>query len=454
MDRSPGPINLLFVLALVTDLFTPFLIWKGILPAYTRWVSHVAVATMMGGIYARMMVFDRVPGAVWIVAGISAVGVGVALFQGQGVAATAWGWWILFQYPLVGLYAYLQPHWPDQFPQRLRTFCVATLGMQVVIQIVQYLTGQPPGDNLAGMFGEGGTANLVVFILLVLCLALGQWLVHGQWKKLAWVLALGSVSSVLGEMKLFLFAVLALGMVAAVTLTFQRGQLGKLVPYVLLMGAVAAIFFGLYDSVLIPARGTRPLTAYLELRTLANYLGGATQMSGSGSYSGRYYLGRNYALAYGWNAIRRDTMTFLFGLGLGARGESRILGTAGIGLLRGHLGLSTGTSLLVMMQELGLLGMATLGGFILWIVVALFKGIKNYPQSDATELRYALLLFSVLWPLWLWYSSVWVSRVPMLLYWMALGYVLAEPRGRDVDTQWSRIGSLPYSMAATPKNEL
>ena len=31
----------------MSDLFTPILIWKGILPAFARWVSHAALATMM-----------------------------------------------------------------------------------------------------------------------------------------------------------------------------------------------------------------------------------------------------------------------------------------------------------------------------------------------------------------------------------------------------------------------
>jgi hypothetical protein len=443
MNRSSGSINLLLVLALATDLLTPFLIWKGVLPSFTRWVSHAALATMMVGAYARMLVFDRVPGVVWLIVGISAIGIGVALFEGQGVIATAWGWWIMFQYPLVGLYAYLQPHWPNRFPQRLRTFCTAILGMQVVVQVGQYLAGELPGDNLAGTFGWHGTGNLVVFISLLLCLALGQWLAHGQWKTLLWVLAMGSVSSALGEMKLFPFAVLALGIVAMVIFAFRRGQLGKLVQYAVLMGAVVWIYFGFYDAVVVPARGTKSLKAYLELQTLDKYLGGAEQGLGSGRYggrySGRYDIGRNYALTYGWKTIRRDTTTFLFGLGLGARGESRTLGTAGVGLLRGHLGLTTGTSLLVMLQELGLVGMVVLGGFILWIAMVLLKGIKRYPQSDATELRYALLLFSLLWPLYLWYSTAWIMRVPMLLYWAALGYVLSEPQRHHLDAQQSRV---------------
>lgn len=447
-DKSRGSINLLFVLALATDLLTPFLIWKGILPAYMRWVSHAAVATMMFGAYARMMVFDRVPGVVWVMAGISAIGVGVALFEGQSIAATAWGWWIMFQYPLVGLYAYLQPYWPERFPQCLRTSCTAILGMEIIVQIGQYLTGRRPGDDLAGMFGWHGTSDLVIFTLLVLCLALGQWLAQGKWKTLVWVLALGSASSVLAETKLFAFATVALGMLTAIIFALRSRRPSKLVPYAVLLGGVVGISIVSYNAI-VPGARRMPLERYLlEPQTLASYLGHKERGWVPGRW-GRgeelyYDIGRNYALAYGWNTIRRDTTTFLFGMGLGARGESRTLGAAGVALLRGHLGLTTGSSLLVMLQELGLMGMVVLGGFILWIVGALFKGVKDNPQSEASELRYALLLFSLLWPLWLWYRTVWVFRVPMLLYWAALGYVLSEPQRHHLGVQQSRRPSLSW----------
>ncbi len=424
---------LLLVLALATDLLTPFLIWKGILPASTRWVSHAAVVAMMAAVYVRMMVFDRVPLVVLVIAGVSVIGVSVALFAGQGIVPTLWGWWVMFQYPLVGLYAYLQPQWPERFPQRLRLTCAAILGLQVIVQIGQYLTGEQPGDNLAGTFGRHGVGPLVIFIIFALCLALGQWLARGEWKTLAWVLAMGSISSTLGEMKLFLFAAVALGMMAIAIFVFRGGHFGRLfelVPYVVLLGAVVSVFLGFYNAV-VPRAEQRPLESYLELGNLDHYLGNV-ELSDSGKSSGRYYgrseLGRNYALIYGWNTIRRDTRTFLFGLGLGARGESRSLGTAGQGLLEGGYGLTTGTSLLVILQELGLMGQVVFGGFVLLTVVTMSKDIKRYPRSEAMELRYALVLFSLLWPVWVWYQSVWTQRVPMLLYWATLGYTLGEAK--------------------------
>ena len=37
------------LLALATDLLTPLAIWKGVLPAEVRWISHAAVAGMIPG---------------------------------------------------------------------------------------------------------------------------------------------------------------------------------------------------------------------------------------------------------------------------------------------------------------------------------------------------------------------------------------------------------------------
>jgi hypothetical protein len=442
MDTDLRSINLFFVLALATDLLTPFLIWKGILPAYTRWLSDAAVLIMIIGAYARMMVFDRIPRAMWAIAWVSAIGIGVALLRGQSIGATTWGWWIMFRYPLVGIYAYLQPRWPQRFAQLLRNSCTAVLAGEVIIQIGQYLTGEPPGDNLAGTFGEHGTANLGLFIVLVLCLALGEWLALGRWKTLVLVVALGSLSSALGEIKLFPAAVLALGLAALAIHVIQRRQLRTAVRYAVLIGGVVWIFFTLYDRIVVPTRGTTSLEAYLDPTTLADYLSGAKQISDSGRYYGRYHLGRSFALSYAWEAIRGDTTTLLFGWGLGARGESRTFGTAGLGLLQGGLGLSTGTSLLVIMQELGLVGMVLLGGFILWTVVRLPTEARTDALSDATELRYALALFSLLWPLWLWYSKVWGFAVTMLIYWVAFGYVLGEPHRHHLGAHQSRTRKL------------
>jgi putative peptidoglycan lipid II flippase len=430
-DAGSGRLNVLVIVAFATDLFVQFLIWKGVMPAPVRWLSHLAVALLMAGALVRMLVRNRIPPIVLVIIGLSLISVTAAVLQGQGVVPTVWGWWVMFQFPLVGLYLYLQPRWPSHLARHLRRTLAALLVLQVGVQAAQYVTGETPGDNLAGTFGAHGTGPLVLFALFALCLALGQWLARREWRTLAPVLVFGGLASVLGEMKLFPFAVAALAGLALAIYLLQGGHFGRifrLVPYGLLLFAVGFLFVQAYNAV-VPSATVRPVQTYLQLDRIEEYLGFMRERdteAGSGAYYGRAEVGRNYALSYGWKTIRQDPMTLLFGLGIGARGESRTLGSAGQGLIQGELGLTTGTSLLVMMQEFGLSGLLVLGAFWVWVMARLVKDIRKAPASEVAELRYGLLLFSALWPVWMWYQHVWLNRVPMLLYWAALGYALSE----------------------------
>jgi hypothetical protein len=424
-------VNLLLALALVTDLLTPFLIWKGILPAYTRWITHASLAIIIAVAYLRMMMLNQIPAAAWVIVGFSLIGVSVALFRGQGILPTAWGLWMMFRYPIVGIYIYLQPSYPERFPQYLRVFCVAVLALEVIVQIGQYLTGELPGDNLAGTFGSHGTGPLVMFILFAFCLALGHWLSQRQWKTVFWVLVLGIISSILGEMKIFLAATLALAALSVIFYIIQGGQLWKLVPFITLLGiAMWAFIFGYNTYVQGP--GKVPLETFIfDPATRSSYL---TSFSRSDHISGIYVMRRSYAMKYGWNAITVDPITFFFGYGIGARGESTTMGTAGV-VMEANPRVFSWSSLLVIMQEMGVVGLIGMAGFILWVTLALFRDIRRDPHSQAVEIRYALLLFSLLWPIWIWYHSVWNFRVAMLLYWGTLGYVFGESKGKHADVQ-------------------
>lgn len=430
MNSKSNSLPWLLVVALAVDLLTPLAIWKGLLPAQVRFISHAAIAAMIPVVYARMVLVCGIPRAVCFVVLASVAGAGVAMAQGQGLMATAWGWWVMFQFPLVALHAYLWRRWPDRIAQRLYRFCIVVLGVQVVVQLGQYGLGQRPGDDLAGLFGHHGTGELAVFIVLAYCLALGQWLTNETWRGIVAVLVLGSLSSALGEMKLFPFTVLVLSAIAVAILAAQKRSLRRLIPFGVVSAGMLLVSVAVYDRVVYSGGyASRPLTAYLEKDRLDQYMGGAWE-----NQRGVYYMGRNYALAHGWNAIRENNFTLLFGFGLGARSESKTLGTAGTALQEENLAFSTGTSLLITMQETGMLGLLLMGACAVWIVVTMVKAIQQDPESEATPLRYALILFSLLWPLLLWYNRVLTLRVPMLLYWAALGYVLAESHRRRAVT--------------------
>jgi hypothetical protein len=417
-------LDALLVIAFMVDLLTPFFVWKGMLPATVSWISHVLAVVLIAYAYTRMMHMHYIPGAVWAIVGFLAVGVTVALTRGQGVVATLWGAWLFVKYPLVGLYAYLRSHWGKRFPQRLTNFCLFLVAFEVIFQIAQYLTGQVIGDNLAGTFGWHGVAHLLFLIIFLLCLTLGQWLAHGTWKPLLATLVLGVISGVLAENKFFPVVVVLLASLA-IGLYILRGRRiwRALLFAVLLLGGILAFTTG-YNA-LVPRADRRPLESILlDEDTRSAYLTKVHRSRTSALQT--YNLGRNVAVLYALDTISGDPVALLFGFGVGSRRESRSLGT--VGTVLGEDAFHQGSDLVILIQETGLFGLILMGAIVLWLVVVLVKGIRREPHSEATAIRYGLLLFSVLWPLWLWYSSAWSTRVTMWLYWVALGYALGESR--------------------------
>ena len=412
------------ILAIGIDLFTPFLIWKGILPAGIRWGSHLAVFLMIMISFLRMLVFDHIPRTFWLLPAISMLWTYVALANGQGLPATIWGLWLLFQFPSIALFFYLQPGHIKRLPSDLRKYGLVMLAIQVAFQLLQYVIGVKPGDDNSGLFGKNGTGSAVLFSIIICCVYFGYWITSKQWKGLIVALVLGSISSGFGEAKLFPIAMVAIGLLAILFYARKHRVPVTMLIYLIALFLLIIGFIYLYNSI-VPEAGSTPIQSYLTNPDLLySYLFRTARYN----YQGTIYtdIGRGYAVQLGWDSIQKDPLTFLFGYGIGSRSESLSFGTVGVALTSGNLGPSVGTSLLVMIQEMGLIGLLSIGGLFLWIVTALIRDIMKKPDSLAVELRFALLLFSLLWPLWLWYATVWVMRVPMLLYWLGLGYVFAE----------------------------
>lgn len=408
------------ILALVVEIFTPILMAYGLLPSAARFLSDIAVAAMLGLVVLYVLAFDYVPKALLVIVGITLIWIPVAIINGQGLLATAWGWWQLFKYPFAGLFIYLYPGWPKGIARSLPKYLVVLLGIQVLVQIGQYLSGMPIGDAIGGtLSSEGGVAKLLMVTLFTLGMALGSWLAKGEWKLLIWVFLLGIVSSTLAENKLFAVSI-ALMTLATIAIYFLRGQrLRRMWALVMASVLVFIGFITLYNLFAAEIGGAARIeTYYLDSRALDDYLN--LRIRGSG---GEYNLGRNFALVYGWNTIKHDPVTMLFGLGMGSRSESSSLGVVGQGLSDSYYGVSTGSSLTVMLQEYGILGLGLGFIIVLWLVFRLYRDAARYPYSELNALRYGLLLFSLFWPLWLWYSKVWMMRAPMLMFWMTLGYI-------------------------------
>jgi hypothetical protein len=424
MTRSSKWPSLLIILAFTTDLFTPILIWNGIIPGNIRWLSHIAIAIMILIIPLRMLVFNRIPFIFWLICIFSVVGIFTALLTGQGISATIWGWWLLFQFPLVGLYAYLQPAWPINFSKRLLNFFIAIMGLEILVQMVQNLNGENLGDGLAGTFGPMATGDLVLFIILTLCFTLGEWILTQKWVKLGVVIVLGIGSSILGEMKLFFIASILLGLMGIFAFLIRGKGILKSIPTAFILITAIFAFIPLYDE-FVPYAKVTPLESYFtNPDLLTKYL---TFVNKSSASNNNYYdIGRNYAVVYGWNKINDNPQDLLLGYGIGARTESKTLGIIGRGLAEGDLGVTSGTSILVFIQETGIFGILTLSCLFLIIIIRLIMQIHQNPGWDSNYLRVGLILYSILWPVWLWYNAAWTLRVPMLIYWTLLGFVMSE----------------------------
>lgn len=410
---------LLIALSFAVDFFTPYLIRRRYVPGSVRYLGDMAIMGLFILLLLRSIVFNRIPLALLVIIGITMIWGLVALYEGQPLLATVWGWWRLFKFPIIGVLTYLQPFWPENFSEKLRVGCLRLLQLNVLLQGYQYFTGEIPGDHLSGFFGKHGVAPLLLFAMFCLSLALGRWLAKSRWDMLLWVLPLSAIASGLGEMKLFPFVMVAMGVVTFVIQLLRGRHYQKLFFYALFI-AVATIAFGMfYNIVVAEARGTRRIEEYLNSETLDEYLNRSYRRS-----NGEYYFGRGFALRLGWQNIQRDNTTLLFGTGLGTRGESKSLGVAGSGLTGSDFGLNSGTSLLVLLQELGVVGLTVFWLISMWIVAALWLPMMRHPDSEHNTLRFAVMLLTVLWPLWIWYSQTWTFGVFMALYWGSVGYLL------------------------------
>lgn len=410
--------------AFFIDLLTPYLIWKRLVPSEMRWLSDLCIIGVIALTILWMLLNDRIPSVVLVVIGVTVLGVTVAAFEGQSWAATAWGWWRLFKYPFVGLLLYLSSEWPPRYDRYLIRLCVGLLTFQVVFQIIQFLSGMIPSDDLAGSFGRHGVGPLHFFVLFVSCVAFGYWLATDNWRLLLYVIMMSAISSVLGEMKAYIVFVIVLAGLAMLLYMLRGGQISAVIIYPFFALLLIMAFAYLYNNFVAEARGTRLLQDYILADTREQYLGGVWYDPERGTYS----LGRNAALGIGWQAIQRDTTSLIFGMGIGARGESTALGIVGTGLAQGNYGLNSGTSLLVYLQEIGLGGLLLFAAFVTAVVTRLLSNLRNGLSSDLATLHFAVLLYSLAWPLWLWYHQVWVFSTAMILYWGTLGYILSRAR--------------------------
>lgn len=406
----------LLAFVLLAELFVPFLVWPLGFPRAVLGVAEVAAALVALVAFAYMLKEDRVPAAVLLIGGATLIWGMVSTFEGQSLAATAWGWWGMFKYPLLGLFAYLVQGWPVDFARRFLRFGVLLLIFEVAVQLALLAAGFPVGDSLAGTFGHKGVMQFSMMVFFVVALALGHWLATYNWKVLVLVLALGMLGSTLNGTKFYLIAAGMLVVAALILHMIRGGQLKQLFLYIVLVAAVASIALPFYNSYL-QSRGRAPQQEILTLESIEGYL----FTDGTNATDTSYNIGRGLAVTYGWQQIQRDWTTTLFGYGLGTRTQSSVLGIRGTVLQEDVYGVGT-ISLGTWLQEYGIVGLAVFFAFTLWTAIKLFRFARVANDPYQSSLAYGLILFTLFWPVWLFYHKSWTAGGMMTLYWISLGY--------------------------------
>lgn len=412
----------LLALLFFTELVVPFVLWQAGLPASTDFLKEIAAGVVVGFTIAFMLLRDRIPGAILLILGITLIWGMLALLEGQSISATLWGWWRLFKYPLIAVFAYLIPRWPPDFARLFFRFCVGLLALEVTVQLAQFAMGAPPGDSLAGTFPWKGVGPLTMFVFFVVCLGFGHWLATHQAKMMLLVVSLGAVASMLSVTKFYLVAVALIGVVALVLHLVRGGQFKQLFLYITLFALSVAVFLPVYNVFIANTRGLKPLQEYLNAESIEGYLFN----DGKGDEDGKYNLGRGLAVTYGWQQIADDPVTMLFGFGLGSRTSSTALNLAGRGLDDDLYGGAISATLSSWLQEFGVVGLSLFMVMNLWMAWKMIRHARITGDPYLATLEYGLSLFTLFWPLWLWYQKPWVSGVMMILYWVGIGFVFRQ----------------------------
>lgn len=407
----------LLALAMLTELITPFLVWPLRFPRAVVGLVEVATALVVFVAFVYMLQQNRIPRAVLLIAGLTLIWGLSPLLEGQSLLATTWGWWGLFKYPLLGLFAYLVQGWPPDFARWFLKFCIGLLIFQIGVQLIMLAAGFPIGDSLAGTFGLKGVMQFTMMVFFIVALGFGHWLATYRRKTLLLILVLGLLGSTLNATKFYLIGV---GLLAAATLVvhlIRGGQVRQLFIYIFLLIGAAAIFIPIYNSYLVNTMGLKPLQEFLTPEAIEKYV----STDGTSTNDSTYNIGRGLAITYAWQQIQRDWTTTLFGFGIGTRSQSSVLGIRGNVLQEDVYGVGM-TTMGTWIQEIGLVGFAVFMAINLWICFKLFNFARTTKDPDRAALAYGLVLFTLFWPLWQWYHKAWIAGVMMSLYWVSLGY--------------------------------
>lgn len=411
---------LLLAFLFLVELFVPFLRWPFGLPKIIEIGIHGITGLVLLAAFAIMMKEDRIPKGILVILGITLIWGIVVFYEGQSIPAFAWGWYRMFRYPFVGLFAYLVIDNPKDFAKWFIRFCLALLVFQVSVQVIMYAMGFPPGDQMGGTFGWRGVTKYIMMVFFIISMMIGHWMATRDLKYLSIALVLGLIGSMISATKFYLIGVVVMLGVAALVQFVWGGKLRQLLVFLVLFLVVGIVFVPIYNTFLV-RMGLPTLQDVMQGEMLERYL-----FSIQGSPSDGYYLGRGQSVIYGWQQIQRDEITTLFGYGMGSRSSSSLLGVGGVTFQDDVYGGASSSGLGIWMQEYGLIGLTVFLLIAALINMQLFRSVRRLTDPYQLSIAYGLILFTSCWPVWLFYVELTAAGIMAILYCVSLGYIFRQ----------------------------
>jgi|GEM_PF-6350802 len=345
----------------------------------------------------------------------------VGVLSGSSITSVLWGVKLLIQYPLVALIVFNNPNIFEKIRVNIKGFLFSLLVIEIMIQLYQYHILNEQWDNIAGTFGESGTAKLNSFLVFVLCFFTSLTLYRSGKKSyglLLLVAVLCFFSSILGEIKAF-YVIGPIIMVVGITiLAIDNKKIGKKGAIGLIVVAVAIMI--MYPIVYSAIYGENIDLYYDDLLTPNSVI----------TYSGRFArnadgtldVGRAVALSIAMDDLFINPIAIILGYGIGARSESNWLMASGVLIRNSLLESNTGSSIVVFLSEFGLLGILILT--IAWLATIRYLYKTRRLQNENSVLNYTLLIYTIVMIILLFYSNAWIHSIAMMLYWGLLGFVV------------------------------
>jgi len=422
---SQNKINIvLFWISLSCDLIFPFFIWKYNFPIILKSIPYLlCLIIVLQVIFRRVFISIKLTGSFLIILLISIQGIIVSFLNSQNVYIIIYAWFVLFRGPLIAYYFKDQYKFGNDYVKILIQILLMIIIFELCFQLYEYLEGSFNMDQRGGSLGEWSTQYLIILEILCLSIMIGFALFKGKYLLLTVSSILVSFSSLLGEMKLFPYAIFIMAILSIIIYVILNRKESKtkifrtVGIFSLIMIVPLFIYLSLYNKFILPTAGK----TFVEIS--APKFIKQQETSVQKDTQGNYDVGRTTGIIYVFNQIKTNPVTMIFGEGIGSRSESKSLHILGKSLEKGAITGLTRSSLIIIFSELGIIGILLLFFSMINVIFKLFKMLLHNIQIETACLIFGLLIFTILAPVWLWYGTSWTYPLVLYLYWINIGYI-------------------------------